>query len=218
MVIADLIEFPSQFVHYLARRINLNQMGNMYAHDELDWFGRYLSGGLNFDHLSGQPEAMFQLWPQTATIDAYYAYKHGNRKSPAPRPSMELAPLIRRIIDELETENAIGHSDAIYQLLELSPETQRKFSSAFDDRCRLVRKDGRPHDVSVIANDGKVGVTLLGTKSCDFEDNCQWLRKYVDNKVQSTTAESWLGLASIIGEPKLIHAWTVATRAPDRAS
>jgi len=42
IVICEMIEFPSQLIHYLVRRLKLNELDNITAHDELDWFGNYI--------------------------------------------------------------------------------------------------------------------------------------------------------------------------------
>lgn len=150
------------------------------------------------------------MFPHTAAIDAYYSYGNGTRKELAPKPSIQLAPLVRKIIDELEIGQSPGYTDAVFQLLELSCETQRELETKFDDCRRLVRRDGKPHDVTAIANNGKLGVTFVATKIAGFQANCEKLGSYIDRKLQSTGADSWVGLISVVGEPKLVHAWTLA--------
>ena len=69
-VISELVEFPSQLIHYLKRRLRLNEVGRIVAHDELDWFGHYLSEGLYFeDHLKGiKPDRLRLLTIQRISI------------------------------------------------------------------------------------------------------------------------------------------------------
>ncbi len=45
-VISDLLEFGNQFVQYLLRRLKVNELRNIQAFEELDWFGNYLTEGL----------------------------------------------------------------------------------------------------------------------------------------------------------------------------
>ena len=55
MIIADFLDFPSQFIHYLRRRTRLNEVAKTYAHDEIDWFGHYLNKGLYFVTVNKSP-------------------------------------------------------------------------------------------------------------------------------------------------------------------
>ena len=48
-VISELIEFPSEFFHYLQKRIRLNEFPQFSSSDELEIFMFYLHRGLHFD-------------------------------------------------------------------------------------------------------------------------------------------------------------------------
>ena len=91
-VISELVEFPSQFIHYLTRRLRINELGRVQAFDELDWFGTYLQDGLYFEDMLEEEDApdMIFLQPATTDFDDYYFYITGERKTPAPRPTQPM--------------------------------------------------------------------------------------------------------------------------------
>ena len=90
-VIAEVIDFGPQFVHYVdclsrlpPRMLDFN--------DVLDTLGRYFDNGLNFDFELSHPTAGIRLLTHTAEFDDYFLHEMGQRKSPAKRPAMALDP------------------------------------------------------------------------------------------------------------------------------
>ncbi|MCA9095080.1 MAG: hypothetical protein KDA68_16455 [Planctomycetaceae bacterium] len=76
-VIAEMIEFPTQFLHYLVRRRRLNELGFIHAHDELDWFGHFLQEGLYFEEWVGKDVSRLNLLTYTTQFDEWYAFSEG---------------------------------------------------------------------------------------------------------------------------------------------
>lgn len=52
IVLADIIDLPSMFPHYVMRRVHTAHQGFLEAHDELDIFGYYLKEGLYVDDIA----------------------------------------------------------------------------------------------------------------------------------------------------------------------
>ncbi len=91
-VISELVEFPSQFVHYLIRRLRINEHGRAQTYDELDWFGTYLQNGLYFEDMLDEQDApdMIYVQPATTHFDDYYFYLTGQRKTPVSKPTQPI--------------------------------------------------------------------------------------------------------------------------------
>ncbi|HVR87940.1 MAG TPA: hypothetical protein VHG53_00150 [Candidatus Limnocylindria bacterium] len=110
-VFADLIEWGPQFIHYLRRRVPLNQL-SVFAMEELDLLGAYLENGLRLP-----PEAALgapvHLTTHTEKMDDYYHYRHGIRMTPADPPRMNLH---QRSRDAVATANRQEDADALNEI------------------------------------------------------------------------------------------------------
>ena len=91
-IIAEVIEFGPQFVHYVDC-LSRVPPGVLDFKDVLDTLGRYFNNGLNFDFELSHPEtAGIRLLTHTAAFDDYFLYEMGERQSPAKKPTMALDP------------------------------------------------------------------------------------------------------------------------------
>jgi hypothetical protein len=87
MAVTDLLQ-GTQLLHYLTRRLRLEAIGKIVAHDELDWVGYYIDRGLYFEGMfdGEEPISQFRLLSFTEPIDAWYSSREGLRTVPAPKP------------------------------------------------------------------------------------------------------------------------------------
>ena len=212
MVVAEMFEFPSQFIHYLTRRKRLNEIGRIYAHDELDWLGHYLTEGLYFEEIASTENAILRLLSYTTQFDDYYFYQLGIRQTPAPKPGWKLPPTLHRIIQELEATAAPGYSEVVFRLLDISADSHDQFVGFFDRIRKETRKDGRLHNASMSFSTARTGMTMFSTKIGGYEAALESLKHWVDWKLQKEGAESWLGLLSVVGDRSLIHGWVLSPR------
>lgn len=90
-IIAEVIDFGPQFVHYVDCLSRLPP-GVLDFNDVLDTLGRYFDNGLNFDFELSHPTAGIRLLTHTTEFDDYFLHEIGQRKSPAKRPAMALDP------------------------------------------------------------------------------------------------------------------------------
>jgi hypothetical protein len=56
MAVTDLLQ-GAQLLHYVTRRLRLEALGKVVAHDELDWVGYYIDRGLYFEDTFVGPDA-----------------------------------------------------------------------------------------------------------------------------------------------------------------
>ena len=207
MVIADMFEVPSQFIHYVVCRKRLNEIGRIYAHDELDWLGHYFVSGLYFEELASKKNDTMRLLTFTTQFDDYYLYKLGIRKTTAPKPGWKLPTTVHRIIQELEATAAPGHSEAVCILLDMSSEARDQFVNCFDETRRRTRNDGRCHNASMASNTTGTGLTIFASNRGSCDADFERLEHYVAWKREQVGADLWLALLTVVGEPKLIHGW-----------
>ncbi len=130
-VISEVLEHPSTFIHYLKRRIALNDQPAVHAFDELDYFMRYIETGLVFGDTSPQQVGMLGLSPCTDELDAYYSYLRGER-SVAPKPRIKMDPVFEQLISRLETEKPRGFVSTCLALFESSEHVRWVFGQDRD--------------------------------------------------------------------------------------
>jgi hypothetical protein len=200
MAICDLVEFPSQLLHFLNRRLRINHLNLVDATDELDWFGHYLYSGLYFDGVTRTgDEAPDRIILQSCTteIDEWYMFQEGTRKTPAPKPHQQMPEVLHQIIEAIEAGHPPGHSAAVCTLLDLSGEARARFSTAVHMSVRAHLKDGRSHDFTLLTSDQTVGVSCFVSSPTDSEKWSDRLRNYCALKKHQHRANRWLGLCFV---------------------
>lgn len=212
-VITEINEFPTQLVHYLLRRLRINEFKKFYANDELDWFGLYLSRGLYFeedDRINDATHVMFDASFATI-IDNYYFYSQGLRKKFAPKPVQPMPALLRHIILELESQQeANGHSEVVLQLLDWDEKSRKRFSDGIEDIRERTLRDNKLHDCTIVSQDN-AGATCFAAMSSDASYAMNRLKSYVHLKKYQQNANSWVGLLTLVDGDGLVHGFTVST-------
>jgi hypothetical protein len=204
-VISEMNEFPSQFIHYLTRRLRLNEYRKFHAHDELDWYGLYLKSGLYYEEDEEVQEAdWINVQSHTDQFDAFYAYQTGVRKKKVTKPRQQMPHLFRQILTELDTLPARGYSDAVLALLEWDDEGRRVVADNFKAVQELTMKDGRLHNASFGSLNGN-GITIAAAYSADFRRHTEELIEVVRLRKYQQKASSWLTLLTAVDENQLIR-------------
>jgi hypothetical protein len=148
---------------------------------------------------------MLQLVGFSDEFDAYYLYREGLRRNPAPKPSMKLPATVQQIIDELETTKGCGRSEVICRLLDMSEESRADLERVIDETRRRVRKDGLTHDVTMITPDCRTGVTFFATKPAFADAARDKLPRYMEVKRSQAGATDWIGFLSVVGQKHLLE-------------
>jgi hypothetical protein len=205
-VIAEIVEFPSQLVHYIERRCRLNEQGLAQAMEELDWFGHYLAEGLYFENGDEQAEKPLipQLLSYTTAFDDYYLYTTGQRDTPAPRPTQHMPDLLREILTELEANHPDGYLNAACVLLNMSGETRESFAEHFLSLRSQTLGDRRFHDFTIPFSEPSFGITCMfapAEKSPKLGDR---LFKYCTLKKYQTGCDTWIGLGCIADSSEFV--------------
>jgi hypothetical protein len=122
-VLADIIEHPSVFLHYLNRRIELNPHPAVETFDELDYFMYYLRTGLYFSQDELKQHDLIIIVPSTVELDEYYneLSKNGVAKT---KPSMKMDPTFETLLSRLEIVRPVHFSSACFHLLNCDDETR----------------------------------------------------------------------------------------------
>jgi hypothetical protein len=211
-VITEMNEFPTQLIHYLTRRLRINEFKKFYAGDELDWFGLYLSRGLYFEKHSRFDEADFVMFDGSfsSDFDAYYFHKEGVRTKPTKKPVQPMPKLLRRIILELDAhKEPNSHSEAIIRLLNWDDKGREQLVGGIGEIRKRARVKRGIHDFTMATTEDKAGVTFFATPTSKSAEAMQKLRNYCLMNKYQIQADSWVGFLTIVDEQPLIQGFVV---------
>lgn len=206
-VICEMNEFPTQLVHYLQRRLRLNEFDKIDSHDELDLFGAYLHSGIYFEESEKILEADYvQLGSFTTAFDDYYLFESGQRKTPATKPIQPMPPLLRKIILELEgCPDQSGHSEIVLDLLNGSGEARRQFVANFEMIRSRTRRDRKIHKFTLSTSQLSSGISCFSTTLKDAEKCLDEMAAYVCSRKYRQKVNKWYGLLTIVDHPGYVH-------------
>lgn len=205
-VICELTEFPSELVHYLMRRLRINELQIAVAEDELDWFGHYLLEGLYFEKVKESGLDRVQLLSHTTKLDDYYMYVTGERKTPAPKPSQPMPEHWREALANLEAVHPRGYLTATLVLLDMSGKDRKLFSKYVDRRRARSKRDGRVHDFTMLWESGtRRGLTFVCGPAKKAGEVGARMEAYCILKKYQTKSALWIGLYGIADQPGIVH-------------
>lgn len=206
-VICELIEFPSQFVHFLRRRKRLGELAFVSAHDELDYFGHYLAEGLFFEDLRDSGFAEMQLLSYTGQFDDHYFTEMGLRSKPAAKPRQQMPKQLRALIQELEDMRPENYVSVVCALLDMDSKGRGSFFRFLNRATRAARKDRKAHDFSFTYDYGGQtrGITVFCGASARPEILHERLATYCAAKKYQQKCDSWIGLGRLVDLPRTFH-------------
>ena len=190
-VISEIIDYPSTFVHYLTRRLEINKFSQYNSFDELDTFMLYLREGLYFEEM---PEGVnnIQFTGYTEDLDSYYLYLEGKR-SKVEKPSQKMPESFRNLIKKLENKKPKHFITACIELLNYDGGTREKISEQIK-RCESdYEKDNRPHSASLVFEKPGLALLLSILPESELEKHStKWSKKYLQNsKIKKVVTIYW---------------------------
>jgi hypothetical protein len=196
MAVTDLLQ-GAQLLHYLTRRLRLEAIGKIVAHDELDWVGYYIDRGLYFEGMFDGEESLsqFRLLSFTEPIDAWYFTREGLRTVPAPKPSQAIPPNVAMLISRLEQERPTHWTIGAMALLMGDDESRQLWEECLMRAISRRLTDGWSNSTQVF--NGIAGVTYYMNYRMPHERFGRELTAYVDEKMKSGQAPNWIA----IGDP-----------------
>jgi hypothetical protein len=141
-VISEILERPSEFLHFISRRRRASDTNRVLANDELDYLMHYISNGLYTDEPSDETELVTSL---TDPLDEWHSFKHGHRKTFAPRPAQPINKDLGELLDLLEKHRPHGWLPASLALLEMDVPQREAMGSAPRVLRQQTRRDRLPH-------------------------------------------------------------------------
>jgi hypothetical protein len=206
-VISEIVSTSGEFVHYLLRRLRINDLAFIEAHDELDWFGHYLHEGLYFDHFTAPAQGerrLMTLGTYTTTLDDYYYHQLGLLQKQAPKPEQPMPEIFREIINYLDSTHTEGYLKAALALLDMGDESRQDFAQYFKELRRKAIHDRNIHDFTMGFQESSTGITFMTAPREKFRELGDQLNYYSFAKKYQTGLALWIGLGNIADSNAII--------------
>jgi len=187
-IITRHIQSPAVFIHYIERRLAVQEENQLFAIDELTFLSYYLEHG-NFDidtDSESEPDIIFfDPSGYLKKFDQYYL--DGKEK-----PTLLIENEIEKIINELEQVRQEGFTNLTNTLLDLDHSTRGellKYIQIIRDR---TIKDGKRHDFSLLTKHKNIGVTVFSQMG--NQELVNNLSLHCELKKYQCHANRWIGL------------------------
>jgi hypothetical protein len=208
-IIAETVEFPSQLIHFLGRRLPINQDKRIEAHDEIDWWGHYLAEGLLFDQASNTQLTLIQLMSFTGDFDKYYSHERGERKTPSAKPHQPMPEYFRRAILSIDKSGRKGRVAVVCNLLDMGGKAREQFAAVMEQCHQRCKAEGRIRDFTMVFDEAGFGVTCFVAEPREVSQASSKLYEHSQIKKYQAKMSRWICLLSVIGQPEIIQSWYV---------
>jgi hypothetical protein len=201
-VIADLIEWPAQLLHYLLRRRRVDEQRTTWAMEELDFFMYYLARGLFWEEQSngaGQPQLVAS---GTDPLDAFLYHQRGLSPRKAKRPRMRVHRSVRALLDTLEGLDAAGRLEPQLLLMDVDSSAAERIASGCGQLRRSAEQLGRMRDMTLFFEESQVGVTVIACPPDQSRELRNMLQSYCTLKRHQAKYDRWIGFGCFAGPPE----------------
>jgi hypothetical protein len=212
-VISEMIEYSSQFVHYLLRRQKINEIKGtqIQAFEELDLFGNYLKEGLYFEDVIAESDSpdLLQLADYASMFDAFYLALDSQSSQEPSRPIQSIPPLLRDILRELEDQNPQGYLDAGCALLDLSGHARASLVETIQSQRQRTLMDSGFHDFSAPIEAAGTGITCMFARREHALELHERLVNHCLHKIGDHSSILWIGFGFLVDAPRQLNSCLV---------
>ena len=189
-VISELIEFSSEFLHFLQQRIKANDYPQFYTTDELDFLMFYFHQGLYLENGVLKDVNTYIPTGYTETLDRYYNYRAGIVSS-SKKPCLKISKEYKNLIIQLESTGKYRFTKVTTTLLSFDSETQQAILDNLKKAKDTSEKDGRDHNFTMLFKELKMGLMFLVSRKRkpDFWNE---INRHCNLKMYQTRFKEWI--------------------------
>jgi len=196
-IIADVCEGSWQFTHFLRQRIRMSDKVRVDAYGEIELFGMYMQGGLHFDDVA--KEGATRVWVDTHSDVFDELFIEGNSEgSSRPKIHQPMPDKMRAMLQDLERKHPPGYLHLAETMLDGNGRARQQLIDFIDEARRRAALDGKPHDGTLILEDG-TGFTYL--VAAGFEELQGRGVAYAHAKKYQMKSDRWVLVGKLIGSP-----------------
>lgn len=201
IVIADHIEMPILFLHYLRRRRRFLELNHFSVYEEIDLLAYFLYNGLYIEHMVEEADensiTRMNFDNNTDEINDYYMYKFGHKTKFTPKVKCYLPTGYLKLLESIEQSNIEHRTKIMLELLAADGKAISNLLTIIEKARKQYRKDGNLHDASI--STGYVykgmGITYMVAKTraeLDFK-----LYNFCMYKFNTLKAATWVGIGDL---------------------
>lgn len=209
-IIAEMIEFPTELLHYMDRRLKMQQDPRFLFYDELDVFGCYQQQRLYFDTPEFKKSAGNLMLGFSEEIDNYIHSTETSGNTSLIKPKLHIPLNIIPIIKSVESSNQLGRFDFTLALLDFSAVTLEQLLQYVEQANSLTIADGNLHSVSTQSHDGSLGIAYMVVKNMNPVELSKRLYCFTLAKKYQTKSLKWIGFAHDVSYSNPVQAVTYA--------
>jgi len=202
--IAEIINDPSEFIHYTKQRIKIERTNFHLFADEVDLLNYYLSQGLNFETGGFEKYNGVMLTGFSSQVEEYFHNKYFLGKN-VDKPSRDLSEGFRDYLDEIGLLNTSYKSDCIDRLLLLNKESQKAFIEMVDKTREGIFKEKKIKAMNMVFSGYDFGVSFLVMDSkLDINKLFQQIISYSNLRKYEQQLTTWVGLGVDVNSTKKV--------------
>jgi len=159
-VLTLILQSPARLLHYLNRRLQIeNTVFSVHA-DEMDLLGYYLAQGMYFSDEELKNINALGLAGLSSNIDEYIYQRFELGQSP-PIPKAPMPPGFEDFLNTVEHIGGDYSTDCAIALLDLSYNARKEFMQAVEQTKSKARVEGGRPIASMLLRGGKAGLSFL---------------------------------------------------------
>jgi len=193
MVITELIDYPSMFIHYVKRRLKIEQTNFQLGADEMDLLGHYFKRGLYFETDDFKKVGAVSLSSFSSEIDQYMLEKYELGKNPV-KPKQEMSEKFEEYLKTVENLNSSYKTDCAIRLLDLDYQGRKDFVSMAERTKKKTKNDGKLHSFSMGVDDNSLCFSFVAMDaSGDVKKLFRTASSFAIMKKYATKYKEWVG-------------------------
>lgn len=205
--IFELLEHPSEKLHYLSRRAELEANASYFG-DERDLLAFYLDRGFCIGETEFDRTKLMMLYGDSKTLDPYFMRQW--HKQPVRKPKRPLTKWWEAVLEKIETSGTQGWTELGQILLGVPYDEQMKFERDFRRVKRSVRSSKQQWHreclvtilVGVRQHDAIVGVAF---KELSREGRREFFDQVVDTTLQNESVQRVMVIGWDVYKPDQLY-------------
>jgi hypothetical protein len=203
-VVAELIDQPSTFIHYVSWRLQVEQTEFDLSGDELDLLGFYFSQGLFFETDEFKELNGVGLSGFSSEIDQYMFEKYERGGNPS-KPKQKMPSNFDRYLEDIEKLPSAYKIDCALRLLDLSYPVREFLVNGMELAKAETKEDGGLHSLSTVIDKRSLGLSFVSMDAGgDLEKLYRQASAFAILKKYQTKCKEWVGLGWDRSSPKKV--------------
>jgi hypothetical protein len=202
--ITEIINDPSEFIHYTKQRVKVERTNFYMLADEIDLLNYYLSQGLNFESGVLEEYSFVMLFGFSTEVDKYFHDKYVLNKEVV-KPKRDFVEGFREYLDDIGALKTSYRTNCIDKLLLLNKESQKIFVNKVAEIRKGLVKPKRIKAMNMLFSKYDFGITFIIMDSgMDINNLYQQIFSYSILRKYEQHLTTWIGLGIDVKSPKKV--------------